>query len=118
MIASLNVELDAARTAVQALETQKQENHSLKETIDRLRFQLDQLRGVKFGLSTHGSSPDGTITHSLAEELRKGFEGQSGEDDPDLGLVETGQGVESSAIQTVVTRQVPYTSLPLFTAIC
>src|SRR5258705_10959762 len=115
MIVSLNMELDAARNAVQALETQKQENHSLKETIDLLRFQLDQLRGVK---STHGGSPDGTITHSLADELRKGFEGQNGGDDPDLGLVETGQGDESSTVQTVVTRQVPYTSLPLFTAIC
>ena len=104
MIDSINTELDAARNAVQALDTQKQENLSLKERIDRLRFELDGLRAAKSS-STHGGSQGGTITSTLAEELKGDLE-EHHEEDPESELQTVVGTDHDDTVETFVTRQV------------
>src|SRR5260221_12064502 len=97
MIVSLNTELDADRNAIQALETQKQENHSLKETIDLLRLELDQLRGVKSGIE--GQQPK---IYSEASAQYTTFDfvaSKSSQTEPEPGRV-----TQSMEIQTEVEK--------------
>jgi len=91
------------------LETQKQENLQLKETIDRMRFDLDEARAAaaNSGKSGHGrmgtsaSSVGGTLSKNLGDEMiRKLSEAQpvaeEREDEEDEG---------DSFVETVVTTQ-------------
>jgi hypothetical protein len=65
--------LTIAQQAHAQLEEQKQENLLLKETIDRMRFEVDEMRsGLNLGLQpgTLGlPGSKGTISNSLGEEL-------------------------------------------------
>ncbi|KAG8878873.1 hypothetical protein FRB98_005926 [Tulasnella sp. 332] len=75
---SLREELDAMSKAHQELEEQKHENLLLKETIDRLRYDMDQSRAEASG--TVGSirglhSVPGTMSKSFANELKNSFKG-------------------------------------------
>ena len=75
----LESELESARRAESVLETQKQENLLLKETMDRMRFDLDEARAaaanaLKVGghakIST-GSSGAPTLSRNLGEEINR-----------------------------------------------
>ncbi|KAF9519695.1 hypothetical protein BS47DRAFT_1079712 [Hydnum rufescens UP504] len=78
-IESLKAELNVAQQAQETLEQQKQANFMLKETIDRLRLDLDEIRTTTTGPgSSGGSSARSTLTKvamskkalaSLAAEL-------------------------------------------------
>jgi hypothetical protein len=73
---ALETELATSRLAQQQLDEQKQENLYLKETIDRLRFELDELRAalaVALGSGPNSAGPasaPGTLSKSLANELK------------------------------------------------
>ncbi|GAA5998226.1 hypothetical protein JCM5350_007943 [Sporobolomyces pararoseus] len=77
-ISKLEQDLEDARKAQDSLDDQKQENLVLKETIDRLRFDLDEMRTAsrKSGFldpsavaSSPGKSLQASITRSLGREL-------------------------------------------------
>ncbi|KAG9039357.1 hypothetical protein FRB95_010645 [Tulasnella sp. JGI-2019a] len=72
---SLREELEAMSRAHQELEEQKHENLLLKETIDRLRYDMDQLRAEASGVgSIRGlHSVPGTLSKSFANELKNSF---------------------------------------------
>lgn len=104
-IDSLSAELEVARSAVMSLDGHKQENLSMKETIDRLRFQLDELRNASAGNST--GFRNGSVSNNLADELRL-FEEQDDQDDTlseaDTA-VESEQTDEDDYVETVITRR-------------
>ncbi|CDO68952.1 hypothetical protein BN946_scf185000.g95 [Trametes cinnabarina] len=72
-IAALESELILAQQAQAQLDEQKQENLLLKETIDRMRFDMDELRNSASGLGQGGgsgtASAHGSVSKSLGAEL-------------------------------------------------
>ncbi|PFH45209.1 hypothetical protein AMATHDRAFT_200766 [Amanita thiersii Skay4041] len=74
-IIQLENELSVAQQAHAQLDEQKQENLLLKETIDRMRFEMDEMRsGLNLGIGpgAQGGLPGsgmGTISKSLGDEL-------------------------------------------------
>ncbi|TBU62721.1 hypothetical protein BD310DRAFT_974124 [Dichomitus squalens] len=71
-IAILEGELSIAQQAHAQLDEQKQENMMLKETIDRMRFDMDELRNSAHSLEKGGSgtaSAHGSVSKSLGAEL-------------------------------------------------
>ena len=60
------------------LEVQKQDNLLLKETIDRLRFDLDELRvssaAAAGGPPSRGTSIAGSVSRTWGQELKKQLE--------------------------------------------
>ncbi|KAF5349769.1 hypothetical protein D9758_010178 [Tetrapyrgos nigripes] len=76
-ISDLEAELDQAREAYTELDEQKQENLILKETIDRMRFDMDELRSsLASGINTTSGSTssaapsrDNTMSKSLGAEI-------------------------------------------------
>ena len=72
-IAILEGELSIAQQAQAQLDEQKQENRMLKETIDRMRFDMDELRNSAYSLEKGGgsgtASAHGSVTKSLGAEL-------------------------------------------------
>ncbi|KAG9124068.1 hypothetical protein FRC07_012979 [Ceratobasidium sp. 392] len=111
-IETLEVELGVTRQAVNELDEQKQENLLLKETIDRMRFDLDALRaGMGPAAVPEGQ---GTLSRSLANEIREGFERREREreeardaEEVDGVVVEQqdGEGSEDGYIETTVTTR-------------
>lgn len=104
-------ELEVAREAQHSLDSQKQENLLLKETIDRLRFDLDEMRTTAQAagssrISLPGSHP-GTMTRDLAHELQDHLqdtgtgEAEATEDDESDG--ETTEGEDY--VETIITRR-------------
>ncbi|WWD07540.1 hypothetical protein V865_005641 [Kwoniella europaea PYCC6329] len=100
----LESDLSVARQAESHLDVQKQENLALKETIDRMRFDLDEARAQaanSAGASGHraqpsGSSGGGTLSRNLGDELsRRLLDAQKLEEESDEGEV----------VETVVTTQ-------------
>ncbi|OCH85171.1 hypothetical protein OBBRIDRAFT_860400 [Obba rivulosa] len=117
-IAFLEGELTMAQQAQAALDEQKQENLMLKETIDRMRFELDEMRtkNADHTLGRSGnSSTQATISKSLGAELlnKMGEVSWDAEQDEEL---EEGSSAEMDAedeedstesedvIQTIITR--------------
>ncbi|KAF8577772.1 UPF0014-domain-containing protein [Ramaria rubella] len=105
-------ELAIARQAQTELEDQKQENLVLKETIDRLRFDLDELRTREHAASGGASaatSQFGSVSKSLGAELMNRWEalGQEDEEEEDVGDEdEEGSGTDGEEmIQTIITRK-------------
>jgi hypothetical protein len=111
-IESLEVELSATRHASNELDEQKQENLLLKETIDRLRFDLDALRA---GMTSHvqgQSQGHGSLSRSLANEFKQGFERREREErereqeeqeaEAEV-IVEDVEGSEDGYIETTIT---------------
>ncbi|ESK86888.1 hypothetical protein Moror_3405 [Moniliophthora roreri MCA 2997] len=89
-IGRLEEELVIAQQAMGQLEEQKQENLMLKETIDRMRFDMDELRNsLASGLAGGGgpgsgaSSRNNTVSKSLGAELAGKMSGW-GEDEEDV----------------------------------
>ncbi|KAJ3716970.1 hypothetical protein C8R42DRAFT_611397 [Lentinula raphanica] len=98
-VLKLEREVEEAREGCAELVQQKTENLGLKETIDRLRFEMDEMRsGMSSGLGTIGmpgsgmNSRNNTISKSLGAELRSQLEreereraerGDAGDDEDD-----------------------------------
>jgi F0F1-type ATP synthase alpha subunit len=104
----LETDLSIARQAESVLETQKQENLALKETIDRMRFDLDEARmavanvvaGSHLRSGTNGSSVPQTMSRNLGDELSRRLvaadtASAAGKEDED----------GDSIVETVVTTQ-------------
>ncbi|KAF9444455.1 hypothetical protein P691DRAFT_341899 [Macrolepiota fuliginosa MF-IS2] len=70
-IAHLEAELSVAQGVYAQLDEQKQENLLLKETIDRMRFEMDEMRAgaVLAAGGPGGTSAANTISRSLGAEL-------------------------------------------------
>ena len=107
-------ELAIARQAQAELEDQKQENLVLKETIDRLRFDLDELRTREHtgsGGPSATTSQFGSVSKSLGAELMNRWESLA-PDDEDTENVEDEEEDEEDTdtdgeemIQTIITRK-------------
>ncbi|KAG6840390.1 hypothetical protein C0991_007020 [Blastosporella zonata] len=117
-IAMLEDELAIAQQAHAQLDEQKQENLLLKETIDRMRFDIDEMRNNAV-VGTNGSghsSAANTISKSLGAELMGKMKGGWGMDEDDESAVEEelredsleveeGEDTEGEdVIQTIITR--------------
>ncbi|GJJ08355.1 hypothetical protein Clacol_002569 [Clathrus columnatus] len=103
-------ELVIARHAQAELDDQKQENLVLKETIDRLRFDLDELRTREHAVPAgHGSASSqfNTISKSLGAELMSRWDSMD-QDDEVTEEEEKGEALGSDGeemIQTIITRK-------------
>ncbi|KZV67327.1 hypothetical protein PENSPDRAFT_688229 [Peniophora sp. CONT] len=114
-IGMLERDIEVAQDTQRSLDDQKHENMNLKETIDRLRFDLDELRtGQHGGTSQAGnSSVPGSVSKSLGAELLSKM--QDGEDwiQDDEAHSTTIQDIQVEAessddedvIQTIITRK-------------
>lgn len=122
-ISSLHEELDTAQQVTAALDEQKQENLLLKETIDRMRFEMDEMRtNSSVGGGSGGTgSVRGSVSKSLGAELlskmkQLGDEGwgsdEQEQDDPHADLVEVAsESLDDEddtegedIVQTIITR--------------
>lgn len=116
-IAALEAELELAQQAHAQLEEQKQENLMLKETIDRMRFEMDEMRslhggsGAGAGGGSQGGSQQGSVSKSLGAELLGKIGKQWGmdedEESEDEGLEEgeDTEGEEEDVIERIITRK-------------
>lgn len=70
-IVTLQVELDSALQTQQVVEQQKQENDLLRETIERLHSDLNEIRAAHAAAlaASKASSAQETLSKSLAREL-------------------------------------------------
>ena len=109
----LQDELAAAQKTQAALEEQKQENMMLKEVIDRMRFELEEMRAASnSGLTANGgASARGTISKSLGAELLKKLENGiwDGEErhEVEVQQEEDSEGGDTEGediVQTIITR--------------
>lgn len=101
----LEQDLRVARQAESHLEAQKQENLQLKETIDRMRFDLEEARSQN---AAHGhsrgatSSGAGTMSRNLGAEIsRRLFEAEDKEIPKEADEREDSEG--DDYVETVVT---------------
>ena len=116
---NLEQQLTIAREAQAQLEVQKQENLLLKETIDRMRFDMDELR-VKADGSIAAASGSGTtsnqntISKSLGAELLRSngkWMEEEASDDEESTTAVSDNGSDSGAtegedvVQTIITRR-------------
>lgn len=119
-INQLEVELSSALEAHTHLDEQKQENLLLKETIDRMRFEMDEMRSAASSNTLVGSghsSAANTMSKSLGAELAGRMnwdmdgegEGDSGEVmSPETTVVEedeTEVEEDEDVIQTIITKR-------------
>ncbi|KAF7289669.1 hypothetical protein HMN09_01329500 [Mycena chlorophos] len=122
-IAQLEQELAVATQAHVQLDEQKQENLLLKETIDRMRFDLDEMRSnnasvLAGGGSSGHSSAANTISKSLGAELMgrmKWMEDAQEDDDAEEKSPEPPEAAHNNeeeedtegedVIQTIITRK-------------
>ena len=119
---ALEDELTKAQEAQRELDEQKQENLMLKETIDRMRFDMDEMRhSLASGMSNAGSAGSGnssamnTVSKSLGAELlgkmKWGMEDEEEEEQDEEGAedndqVPSGEETEGEdVIQTIITRK-------------
>ncbi|KAH7910333.1 hypothetical protein BJ138DRAFT_1192376, partial [Hygrophoropsis aurantiaca] len=113
-------ELEGEGGVREVLDAQKMENLVLKETIDRMRWEMDEMRGGGAGANNAGGggsgsaagSRDNTMSKSLGAELMgqmwgMGEDGQSSEDEDGGGDGGDGEGEEDGedVIQTIITRK-------------
>jgi hypothetical protein len=71
-IAALENELEIAQETHRTLDEQKHENLKLKETIDRMSFEMDELRaGQSHSVQPSGTSQPASISRSLGAELQR-----------------------------------------------
>ncbi|KAG8905983.1 hypothetical protein FRB99_007840, partial [Tulasnella sp. 403] len=114
-IAALHDELNFARSAQHELEDQKHENLALKETIDRLRYEMDGLRdAVDSKIKSAASSRHGTLTRSLANELNNQVLSPDREDPvvqsptADLSMetatTEINDDMDEDYVETIITK--------------
>ncbi|KAH8831241.1 hypothetical protein DL96DRAFT_1667632 [Flagelloscypha sp. PMI_526] len=109
----LETELNVAARAQEELDQQKQENLLLKETIDRMKFDLDELRNKETwnGRNSGYSSAVNTMSKSLGAELSAKLKDGSWNMDDDLSkeedeVEEISEGEEDEdVVQTIITRK-------------
>ncbi|KAH9481181.1 hypothetical protein JR316_0005701 [Psilocybe cubensis] len=118
-IAQLEIELSAALEAHTQLDEQKQENMLLKETIDRMRFDMDELRNSMSSIGPSGSNvPSGpsTMSKSLGAELANIKWSMDPEESPEpedyhsgentvVEEEETEEDEDEDVIQTIITKR-------------
>ncbi|KIK89134.1 hypothetical protein PAXRUDRAFT_152194, partial [Paxillus rubicundulus Ve08.2h10] len=117
-VSQLESELIHAQQAHAQLDEQKQENLMLKETIDRMRFEMDEMRSLGALGGLGGGSGTGSVRGSVSKSLGAELLGKMGaqwgmeeeEDGEDEGLElddEDGHGTdeEEDVIQTIITRK-------------
>ncbi|GAA6007272.1 hypothetical protein JCM11491_003069 [Sporobolomyces phaffii] len=111
-INKLEGDLEDARKAQDALDDQKQENLVLKETIDRLRFDLDEMRAAnrKSGFldpTAVASSPGKTLQASISRSLGKELATQLADDDESgsEGSETEGEGDGEGEDEIIVTTK-------------
>lgn len=111
-IKKLESDLVSARQAESILETQKQENLQLKETIDRMRYELDEARSASAANTAHTrgstvSSVPGTLSRNLGDELNRRLADMESvnESQEEEGGDGDGEGEGDSYVETVVTTQ-------------
>ncbi|KAG6898670.1 hypothetical protein C0993_005247 [Termitomyces sp. T159_Od127] len=112
----LEDELSIAHQAHVQLDEQKQENLLLKETIDRMRFDMDEMRHnivVSHGSGSGQSSATNTMSRSLGAELAKVKGGWAMDEEEEQEVegqvlddgVEEGEETEGEdVVQTIITR--------------
>ena len=118
-IVLLEQDLALAQQAQTSLDEQKQENLMLKETIDRMRFDMDELRATLTS-NTAGSgtsSAPGSVSRSLGAELLSQMKDDSewidDDDEADaaatlkeLGIDDPDENTDGEDIvQTIITRK-------------
>ncbi|KAL0574426.1 hypothetical protein V5O48_007529 [Marasmius crinis-equi] len=101
-IAQLEEEIMTSQETHQQLEEQKQENLMLKETIDRMRYDMDELRNslassVTGGTSSGLNSRSGTVSKSLGAELAAKL-AQDGEDSEPEDMSDEGEEAGSETV--------------------
>lgn len=98
-------DLIVARQAESHLEAQKQENLQLKETIDRMRFDLEEARSNNAGQGhsrAATSSAGGTLSRNLGAEIsRRLVEADTHDNVTELGDVNESE--DGDYVETVVT---------------
>jgi hypothetical protein len=112
-ITQLEEELISMREAEGNLDLQKAENLLLKETIDRLRFEMDELtnNATTGSLSNGPSSHAGTISKSLGAEFSRMQESYHSLDETESETVhetssgEDGGAEEEEEIKTIIRRK-------------
>ncbi|PPQ92590.1 hypothetical protein CVT25_007282 [Psilocybe cyanescens] len=118
-IAQLEIELSTALEAHTHLDEQKQENMLLKETIDRMRFDMDELRNAMTAVGAAGSnqsSAANTMSKSLGAELANVRwnidpeespepEGYQSGDNTAVEEEETEEEDDEDVIQTIITKR-------------
>lgn len=116
-LAQLESELSHAQQAHAQLDEQKQENLMLKETIDRMRYEMDEMRnlsvmGAGQGTGSGSGSARGSVSKSLGAELmgkigpQWGMDGEEEEEGLDLdGEDQQDTEEEEDVIQTIITRK-------------
>ena len=130
-INQLELELSSALEAHTHLDEQKQENLLLKETIDRMRFEMDEMRNAASSntlLGSGHSSAANSMSKSLGAELAGKMmswdmdpegEGDSGEImmSPETTVVdedETEVEEDEDVIQTIITKRKRVRSIRFF----
>jgi len=118
----LEAELAVAQQAQASLDEQKQENLMLKETIDRMRFDMDELRNglTNNAANNAASSAPNSVSKSLGAELLSKMRNDGGwldDDDDDeeantslnsldIGVEDHDDDTEGEdVIQTIITRK-------------
>ena len=112
-ILQLEADLSIAQQAHEQLDEQKHENMVLKETIDRMRFDMDEMRnaavgGVGYGVP--GSAP-GSVSKSLGAEMlgKMNWLEEDGREEGDVAEEveeqDDTEGEEEEEIQTIITRK-------------
>jgi len=114
---ALENELAIAQQAHAQLDEQKQENLLLKETIDRMRFDMDEMRSSAAPVTggSGQSSTANTMSKSLGAELLGKMKGGWGmedeeedarEEEGDVSVETEEEDTESEdVIQTIITRK-------------
>lgn len=111
----LEDELAAAHQAQQALDQQKHENMGLKETIERMRFEMDEMRqaAVSGHASSGPASVKASISRSLGAELASKMKEVDWESNDEELVTDERQEAEATesdetesedVIQTIITR--------------
>jgi hypothetical protein len=119
-IQALHEDLESAQQAVAALDEPKQENLMLKVTIDRMRFDMDEMRMNAMGGrgGGMGESVQGSMSKSFGAELSRrmkemdAWEAEEPEepeprDEEEIAVGEIDDGEETEGedmLQTIITR--------------
>ncbi|KAF8150111.1 hypothetical protein B0H34DRAFT_757412 [Crassisporium funariophilum] len=118
-IAALETEISVTMEVQVFLDEQKQENMLLKETIDRMRFDMDEMRNaatnVVGGGSSGHSSAMNSMSKSLGAELLGKMKFMEPDEDTEDDESETStavdmddddtEGEEEDVIQTIITKR-------------
>lgn len=114
-LAGLEEELALAQHVAGQLDDQKQENLMLKETIDRLRFEMDELRVSTRAGAEKSVSRQASVSRSLGAEIARGMKEAKWDSDEEneeesvggeTAIDEDDDDTESEdVVQTIITRK-------------